>query len=194
MKQEINGTGSKHSGDINFVAALMSQGISLDPHLPVSIIERTDGSSYGSYRYADISDDQTLATETLIDAWNGIRPLPPEHGFSQVCEFIRARPRGIQRSSDLLDFAVDYLLQRGNTLHGLRTLQDVPRYVEALPDGEAAYVLAYVWNREICFRLHRTACRQVHMTEGSGSEQRNALLDTKLPRWKSTELRSRLQN
>jgi len=194
VKEELNGTAGRHSGDINLIAALMSQGIPLDPVMPISIIEPTNAPNYASYRYGDVSDDGTLATDTLIDSWNGDVPLPPEHGFSQVCRFIRARPRGVQRTDDLLGFAVDYLRERGHTLPGLRCLKDVPAFVNALPDGEAAYILAYLWNREICFQLHKQATHQVHMTEGSGKEQRHALLDTKLPKWKSTELLSRLQN
>lgn len=194
MKEEINGTTTRQSGDINFIAALMSQGISLDAVQPLTIVGREDGSNYASYRYGDVSDDGTLSTETLIDSWNGHHPLPPGHGFPQVCDFIRARPRGVQRSDDLLGFAVDYLRERGHSLPGLRTLKDVPTYVNALPDGQAAYVLAYVWNREICFQLHRQATHQIHMTSGSGKDIRHALLDTKLPRWKSRELLSRLQN
>ena len=172
----------------------MSQGISLDPVIPMTLIERDSGSTYASYRYGDMSDDGTLATDTLIDAWNGDTPLPFDHGFSQVCRFILARPRGIQRTDDLLSFAVDFLRERGHNLPGLRGIKDVPTYVNAMPDGEAAYILAYVWNRDVCFHLHRQASHQVHMTEGAGRDARHALLDTKLPRWKSTELLSRLQN
>lgn len=194
MKQEILGATVRQSGDINFVAALMSQGIPLDMDQPLTIIGREQGGNYASYRYGEISDDGTITAEILIDSWNGDMPLPPTHGFAQVCDFIRARPRGIQRSDDLLDFAVSYLIQRGHTLAGLRRLADVPVYVNALPDGESAYVLAYVWNREICYQLHRQATHQIHMTEGSGKDIRHALLDTKLPKWKSRELLSRLQN
>lgn len=194
MKPELNGTAGRQSGDINLIAALMSQGISLDATMPITIVEQENGTNYASYRYGDISDDGTLTTDSLIDHWNGEIPLPPDHGFAQVCDFIRARPRGVQRTDDLLSFAVDYLIPRGHTLPGLRGIKDVPAYVGALPDSEASYVLAYVWNRDVCFQLHRQATHQVHMTEGYGKEQRHALLDTKLPRWKSTELLSRLQN
>ena len=194
MKPELNGTTTRQSGDINFIAALMSQGIPLDVVQPLTIVGREDGSNYASYRYGDVSEDGTLSTETLIDSWNGEHPLPTTHGFSQVCDFIRSRPRGVQRTDDLLDYAVTYLRGHGYPLPGLRALKDVPTYVNALPDGEASYVLAYVWNREICYQLHRQATHQIHMTEGSGKDTRHALLDTKLPRWKSRELLSRLQN
>jgi len=120
VKSEINGTAGRSSGDINLIAALMSQGISLDPVIPMTLIERDQGPPYATYRYGDVSDDGTVSTDSLIASWNGEEPLPPDHGFSQVCRFLAARPRGIQRTDDLLAFAVDYLREHGHTLPGLR--------------------------------------------------------------------------
>jgi hypothetical protein len=128
-----------------------------------------------------------------MQAWSGDIVLEDTHGFAQICRFIRARPRGSQRSDALLDFAIEYLQERGHTMPGLRTLNDIPDFVRALPQGEAAYVLAYVWNREICYQLFRQASRRVHLTEGTGKDTRHAILDTRLPKWKSRELLSRLQ-
>lgn len=186
------GTSARHSGDINLVAALMSLGIPLDPNDPVHVVENSKG-VYGSYSVLEYSDDGSEATETLLDHWNGTRHLPADHGFAQICRFIRARPRGIQRTPDLLDFAVDYLRQQGHALHGLRTIDDVPRYVAAAPAGEPAHVLAYVWNRELCFTLYRATSKKLFYEEGSGKDTRRALIDTRLPRWQAKEILSRLQ-
>jgi len=192
MTPHLNGQCSRHSGDLNLVAALMSQGIPLDPSDPLSLIEGDHG-NYASFRFADHSEDGTQPTESLLDHWDGRRLLPADHGFSQVCRFISSRPRGVQRSEDLLAFAVDYLRERGCGLPGLRTLDDVPQFVRALPHGEAAYVLAYVWNRDICFKLHRHAKRSVYQTVGEGRDMRHSLISTTLPAWQRDELLSRLQ-
>lgn len=192
MTPTLNGQSSQHSGDINLVAALMSQGISLDRYDPLSLIER-DGERYASYRFNAISDDGTLETATLTDHWSGIRPLPADHGFAQVSQFIRARPRGAQSTADVLDFAVSYLADRGQTLPGLRGPADIPAFVAALPQAAASYILAYIWNRQILFDLHTHAKRKVYMTAGDGRETRRALIDSKLPTWQRHELLSRLQ-
>ena len=69
----------------------------------------------------------------------------------------------------------------------------MPHFVESLPKGEAAHVLAYVWNRELCFQLFRSASRKIFYEEGGGKDIRRALLDTRLPRWQAREILSRLQ-
>lgn len=192
MNPTINGQTSHHSGDINLVAALMSQGISLDRECPVSIVE-TDGGSYGSYRFKEISDDGTLATDDLTGHWIGRGTLPKDHGFVKVCEFIKARPKGLQSTDGLLDFAIGYLAERGHIMPGLKGFSDIPRFVSALPQSEASYVLAYIWNRQILFDLHKSATRKIYMTEGAGNDQRRALIDSKLPKHQRNELLSRLQ-
>jgi hypothetical protein len=191
---DLTGTVLRHSGDVNLVAALMSLGIPLENDDPVSVVDSPNASRpYGSFRFHDLSDDGETDAETLMQAWSGDIVLEDTHGFAQICRFIRARPRGSQRSDALLDFAIEYLQERGHTMPGLRTLNDIPDFVRALPQGEAAYVLAYVWNREICYQLFRQASRRVHLTEGTGKDTRHAILDTRLPKWKSRELLSRLQ-
>lgn len=183
---------ARHSGDINLVSALMALGIPLDPLDPVHVVENDKG-IYGSYSVLEFSDNGEESTEALIDHWNGTHPLPADHGFSQICRFIRSRPRGIQRTSDLMDFAMDYLRQQGHALHGLRSIDQVPAYVAAAPTGEPAHVLAYVWNRELCFQLYRGTTKKVFYQEGTGKDTRRALIDTRLPRWQAKEILSRLQ-
>lgn len=186
------GTSSRHSGDINLVSALMACGIPLDVLDPVSVVDG-HGPQYGSFNFAEYSEDGTEDADTLLGHWNGNAPLPADHGFACICRFIRERPRGIQRSAELLDFAMDYLRQQGHTLVGLRKFDDVPAFVNALPKGEAAHVLAYVWNRELCFQLFRTVSKKLFYQEGTGRDARRALLDTRLPRWQAKEILSRLQ-
>lgn len=193
MTPQLNGARGHHSGDINLVAALMSQGIPLDSKEPVRLIEGGPGPAYGSYGFGACSEDGTEDTERLMLYWNGHDNLEADHGFAQVCRFIRSRPRGLQGSEDLLGFAVTYLAERGHTMPGLRRLADVPQFVKALPHGEAAFVLAYVWNREICFQLHRNAKRCIYQTAGDGDQTRHALISTRLPVWQRTELLARLQ-
>lgn len=181
-----------HTGDINLASALMALGIPLDPLNPVSLIDNL-GQDYGSFALAACSEDGTEDTARLMDHWSGIIMLPLNHGFSIICEFIKARPRGVQRTDDVLAFAVDYLIQRGETLPGLRTIHDVPAFVSALPEGFASYVLAYVWNRNLCFKLYNSASRKVFYSETDGNETRRALIDRRLPKWQAKELISRLQ-
>ncbi len=116
-----------------------------------------------------------------------------DHGFAQICQFIRSRPPEIKRSDDLLDFAIGYLQSRGHRLPGVIDLDSIPGFVAAMPSGEPAYVLAYVSNRDTCHHLYRNASRSVHMTEGHGKDTRHAIIDTNLPRWQRAELLSRLQ-
>lgn len=186
------GTSIHHTGDINLVASLMAMGIPLDPIDPVSVVDNEKG-VYGSFSVTEYSEDGTIDTGTLMDAWTGSKPLPPEHGFSRICAFLRARPRGVQRSEDLLDFAVEYLRQQGHTLPGLRRLADIPAFVNALPEGEASYVLAYVWNRDVCFQLYKLVSKKLYYQEGEGRDARRAIIDTRLPRWQASEILSRLQ-
>jgi len=192
MKDDINGSMAAHSGDINFVAALMSQGIPLDPNTPCKVIYN-GGQSYGSYRYLPASEDGSQGAHQLIDHWSGHRILPADHGFTQVCKFIKARPRGVQRTDDLLTFAVDYLIAEGETLPGFKRLSDIPDYVRANPKSKASYILAYVWNRELCFKIYHTCAKSAYMTEESGGSSMHALIDEKLPKWQRNELLSRLQ-
>lgn len=184
---------SRHCGDINLVAAVMALGVPLDSLQPVSLIENAHREKYASFYLTEYSDNGTEQTETLMEYWNGTRQIPAGHGFAAICAFIKARPRGIQKSADLLDFAVDYLQERGHALPGLRKLEDVPRFVSALPESDASHILAYVWNRDVCWQLFRQAARQVYYQDGEGAEARRALIDTRLPRWQARELLSRLQ-
>jgi|APGre2960657404_1045060.scaffolds.fasta_scaffold22532_2 hypothetical protein len=192
MTSTYIGTSSRHSGDINLVSALMACGIPLDVLDPVSVVDRHPH-PYGSYNFAEYSEDGTEDVDTLLGHWSGTQPLPADHGFAAICRFIRARPKGIQRSADLLDFAAEYLEQQGHRLAGLRRMDDVPAFVNALPKGEAAYVLAYVWNRELCFQLYRGASKKLFFEEGSGRDTRRALIDARLPQWQAREILSRLQ-
>jgi len=180
MKQEMNGAFIAHSGDINFVAALMSQGIPLDRERPCKLIHR-EGGAYTSFRYMNASDDGTQPVAPLIEHWNNTKHLADVHGFAQVCQFIKARPREVRRSEDLLSFAVDYLQQRGEKLPGLKTFADIPAFVAALPQGHAAYVLAYVWNRELCFQLHKSCNKAAYLTEDDGGNTRHAIIEEQLP-------------
>ena len=188
MRDDINMRPSRHSGDINFVAALMSQGVSLQKECPCRLVEGDRG-LYTSYRYNEVTDDGKDHIAPLIDHWNGNRELPSQHGFAAVCRFIKARPRGIQNTTELLDFAVDYLIERGHSLPGLARLEDVPDFIEKHPDSEPSFILAYVWNREICFQLHRTAKRSIYLNDGDT----HTIIDQRLPKWQRNELLSRHQ-
>lgn len=192
MNQEINGESVRHCGDINLVSALMSVGIPLDPHEPVSLVETVKG-KYGSFRMQSISEDGRIASEKMTEIWSGRSPGVGEQGFSYVCAFIKARPRGIQSSKDVLNFAVDYLQEKSIDLPGLRRIDDIPGFVSALPLAEASYVLAYVFNRELCFKLLQDANRKKYMEYADGDNTRHAILDSRLPKWQTTELLSRLQ-
>lgn len=190
MTTNYQGEGSRHTGDVNLASALMACGVPLSASMPVRLIERRDERPYATFHIEEQTEDGTETTEDLIDYWNGSAPMPADHGMRFISEFIKARPRGIQSSADLLDFAMGYLGK--DSPPGLRNLGDIPAYVEALPKGQAAYVLAYIWNRDVCFKLYNSANRQIYYQEGDGREARRALIDTRLPRWQAKELISRL--
>jgi len=183
---------SYQTGDINLAAAIMSCGVPLDPLDPVCQIEHPNGTKYGRYSLAPYSMDGVTDTGDLMEHWSGTKTLPESHGFSQICEFIKARPRGIQRTDDLLDFAMEYLQGLGFLLMGLRGIDSVSAYVNS-HENAASYILAYVSNRDLCFTLYRTMTRKVYYEEGYGDDIRRALLDTRLPKREARELLSRLQ-
>jgi hypothetical protein len=183
---------ARTSGDINLIATMMALGIPLDPVCPVSLIDR-DGMAYSTYHVCEYSADGIESSDEVSEFWAGLKASPANHGYRHISEFIRSRPRGIQRSSDLLDFAVDYLTGRGHRLPGIRSLGDIPDFVAALPNDEASYVLAYVWNREVCYQLHKLATRKVFYEDGEGDDTRRAIIDTRLPKWKAKEILARLE-
>ena len=193
--QSLTGSSARQCGDINLVAAIMAMGVPLKSDCPLTLTENEDGMIYSSFRLEEYTFDMKIATQDLMENWSGVsrNPYPATHGFSQICQFIRCRPRGIQNTQDLLDFAVDYLRQMGHELPGLRVITDIPRFVAALPTSEASYVLAYIANREQCFQLFARAKRDKYRTAGEGKDTRRVLIDTKLPRWQKQELLSRLQ-
>lgn len=183
---------SYQTGDINLAAAVMSCGVPLNPSDPVSQIEHPNGDRYGRFSLAGYSMDGKTNTEDLMLHWSGHKKLPDSHGFSQVCRFIKDRPKGVQKTSDLLDFAVEYLQKAGFLLTGLRGIDSVAGYVNN-HENEASYVLAYVSNRDLCFNLYRSMTRKVYYEAGTGDDIRRALLDTRLPKREAKELLSRLQ-
>ncbi len=107
MRQDILGAAYRQCGDLNLVATCMSLGIALNEDYPVKIIESHDGREYGTYRINDVSDDGKTLTDDIMGAWNGGIQLPEDHGFSFISLFISARPRGTQRTSELLDYAME---------------------------------------------------------------------------------------
>jgi hypothetical protein len=183
---------ARSSGDLNLVATMMSLGIPLDPLQPVSLVE-TDHAIYSSYWVGEYSDDGAECASTISEYWSGESTPPPGHGYRYISEFIRARPKGIQKTDDLLGFAVDYLIGKGHALPGFKSIKDVPGFVNALPNHESSYILAYVYNRDVCYQLHRLAARKVFYENGNGDDARRAIIDTRLPRWKAKELLSRLE-
>jgi hypothetical protein len=183
---------ARTTGDINLVATMMALGIPLDPICPVSVID-DHGTTYSTYHVAEYSVDGVESSDQISEFWAGREPSPPGHGYRHISDFIRSRPRGIQQTEDLLAFAVDYLVERGHKLPGVRSIADVPAFVAALPNDRASYVLAYVYNREVCYQLHKLASHKVYYEDGQGDDTRRAIIDTRLPRWKAKEILSRLE-
>jgi len=152
--KEINGEISRQCGDINLVAAMMACGITLNPQRPCSVIEAEDGHTYTTFIYLPVGIDGRTISDQLLAHWAGKIALPTDDGFAQICEFIRARPKGVQRSADLMDFAMKYLSERGEVVMGVRQFDDIPDFVAKAPNGRAQFILAYVWNRDILYQLH----------------------------------------
>lgn len=193
MKKELNGATSFHTGDINLAAAIMACGIPLSPDCPVSIIESESvGRVYGSFKLLGISNDGKLETEKLMRVWQGSSELDSNHPFNQISAFIREKPFEIRNTQDVFDFAIDYLRERGINPAVVR-LDDIPAFVAKFPTMAESYILAFVHNRETCFRLYHHARREIHQTNGQGRDMRQSLIDTRLPRWQRNELLSRLQ-
>jgi hypothetical protein len=186
---EYTGKSAYHTGDINLASALMACGIPLDPETPVRLIESGNGSSYGSFRVGAFSEDGQEDTMAIMHAWAGRSELRADHPVPIISEFIRAKPFGCTTSADWLGHAIDWLREREYIVHGVRCIEDIPFYVKPLPQSVASYILAYVYNRETCFRLYNEARRAVHMRD----EDRHVLIDSHLPKWQRNELLSRFQ-
>jgi hypothetical protein len=186
---DYNGKSTYHTGDINLASSLMACGIPLDPDTPVRLIESGTGSSYGSFRLGAFSEDGQEDTLAIMNAWAGRSDLREGHPVPLISEFIKARPAGCNSSADWLDHAMGWLRERGHIIPGVRCIDDIPHYVKPLPQSVASYILAYVYNRETCFRLYNEARRAVHLSEGS----RHVIIDSHLPKWQRNELLSRYQ-
>lgn len=187
---DLTGHSTRQTGDINLAAALMACAIPLDRDDPVRLIESASTQSpYASFRLAASSADGVHSTDACNGHWSGREPLPEHHPFAVVCRFIRARPAKRMSVSEWLDHAVDYLSDMGVSLPGLRTYDDIPDFIRALPTAPESYVLAFVYNRRTCLDLFRDAARAVHQSRGNA----HSLIDHRLSKPLRNELLSRLQ-
>jgi len=184
-----NGTNSTQSGDINLVSALMACAIPLIADNPLTLISSEHGGVYARFSLEVASQDGRHTSETCVSHWSGVVALPDNHPFSQICKFIRARPRSSMNESDWLDYAVDYMKERGIELPGLRNMSDIPAFVSKFPSNPESYILAFVANRKTCRDLFHTAKRSVFLESDGAS----VLIDAKLPKPQRDEFLSRLQ-
>ena len=190
--QDINGHISRQCGDLNLVAAMMACGIMLDPHTPCRVVEAEDGRNYSTYSYLAYSADGTTTADALMMHWLGKLTLPDDDGFPWICQFIKSRPRGVQRSSELLDFALVWLAERDNPVIGLANFEAIPDYLrKSNPKAMPSFILAYLWNREICYKLHKSAGRAIFLGNYTHNGGRFAQIGNKLPSWQRKELLSR---
>jgi hypothetical protein len=190
MKTDYTGRNTRQVGDINLASALMAVGIPLDHECPVKIIDGENlARPYASFRVCDYSPDGRHQTDACMGHWSGVQPLPCDHPFAVVAEFIAGRPSGKLTADDWLDYAIDYLQSHGVSLPGLRSIANISEFVATLPTAPESYVLAFVANRQTCLALYRNATRSVYMTR----DDRHAVIDSTLPKWQRNELLSRLQ-
>jgi hypothetical protein len=182
---------SRNTGDINLAAALMSVGFPLDAEEPACMIESESG-RYASFRICEVSLDGSEEAGDVMEYWTSGQS-PPDHGMKYVSSFIKARPKHIKSTADILDFAIEYLSQQGCAVFGVRCFDDIPDHVSRFPKTESAYILAFVYNRETCFQLAQNGKRQVYYDSNEGDNSRRTLLDTNLDRRLSRELLSRQQ-
>jgi len=199
MIQEINGTGSRQTGDINLASALMACAIPLDQKDPVRVIEaECISGSYASFRIAEASADGKHTTQSCMDHWSSVKLLPDFHPFATICAFIKDRPEGRLSAEDWLGYALSYLWERGIDLPGLTRISDIEQFVNKLPSAPESYILAFVANRQTCLALYRSGKRAIFQMKMGGdlrdrSNDRHTLIDAKLPAWQRNELLSRLQ-
>lgn len=187
--QQYIGKSTYNTGDINLAAACMAVGIPLDVAQPVRIIESSDGHSYGSFSLGPWSEDGQESTETIMDHWSKRAGLRQDHPIITISEFITNRPIPKMSMSEWLDYAMEWLAERGNEVQGITSISDIPDYVTPLPQSLTSYILAFVYNRQTCFHLYNDARRAVHMSNGES----HVLIDRNLPKWQRNELLSRYQ-
>ena len=169
----------------------MSCGIPLDVNCPVKLIESsTRNKPYGSFMVCSISEDGMEHTDILMDFWTNGRELRENHPLPKISDVIKAKPHGVLSPDEWLDHAVDWLKARSIELPGLRKMEDVPRFVRALPQSLESYVLAFVYNRWTCFQLYNNARRAIHQTS---DPQHHTLIDSRLPKHQRNELLARLE-
>jgi hypothetical protein len=184
----MKGTVYRQTGDVNLAAALMACGIPLSKEMPIRLIDREGAKTYASFNLAQSSADGVNKTEALMSFWTNRRGLPPEHAFVQISQFIANKPSSQMTADDWMDYAIDSIKTDGNELPGLRTYEDIPAFVKALPRDKASYILAFVYNRRLCYMLFRKARRSIYM-ERNGS---HAMVDINLPKWQRNEILSHL--
>jgi hypothetical protein len=187
--QQYIGKSTYNTGDINLAAACMAVGIPLDPVQPVRIIESSDGHSYGSFSLGPWSEDGQESTESIMDHWSKRAGLRDDHPIVAISHFIAGRPIQKMSMTEWLEYAIDWLGERGHQVQGVASISDIPERVNPLPQSLTSYILAFVYNRQTCFHLYNDSRRAVHMSNGES----HVLIDHKLPKWQRNELLSRYQ-
>lgn len=192
MKNEIRGSSAHGTGDINLAAACMALGIPL--------CENEAGESCklilrGSHNYArfflmPFSSCGKFLTLDLLAFWSHPEEIPhEEHPFKWIMDFVKARPAGVASAGEWLDFAHDYLRDRGDLPAGFpRDLEAIGGVCAANPEARFSYVLAFVHCRYLCVRIATQARRAVIMSKGPA----HAIIDATLPKKTRDELLSRL--
>lgn len=188
-----NGDSSFQTGDINLAAALIACGVPPSDGDPVTVIQPEHGPAYGSFRLGSITADGKDLTAHLMEAWNHQRDMGEWHGFTIISEFIKARPKDCRHTDEMLDFAIDYLRAMGESTAGIAELRDIPSFVERDRNTAAAFILAFVWQRDDLFKTFRNAKTDFYLSRGTGRDMRQAMISDNLPRWQRRELTSRLQ-
>lgn len=195
--REINGQASFQTGDINLAAALMACGVPPSRDDPVAVIQPEHGKPYASFRVGPQTADGKDLTEHMMEAWNNRRDLGEWHGFTILSHFIKAFRRGIpngQKSTEnVFGFAIDYIRDMGESSTGVAKVSDIPAFVDKDRHTAAAFILAFVWQRDDLYKTWKRARTDFYLSRGDCYAMRQALISDNLPRWQRRELTSRLQ-
>ena len=155
---KIVGQSAHSTGDLKLVSALMSVGIPLDPKNPAAIIIKEDGTSYSSFRLLPISADGKESTGALMEWWAHPEKAKAGHPFKAIMAFISDAPQGCKRAAHWLDFAHQWLTERGQRPPDApRRIEDIPDFVSRHQGDLARYVFAVAFNRETCWKEYLIA-------------------------------------
>jgi len=175
---------------INAAAALMSLGVPLCQHRPITIFVSEVNFATVSFSLCTLSIDGKLKTSDLLAQWHGGQVvnsnLADIKKFFQSC--FKAKAVSDKEKLELLH------QQTSGGLRGVRKLADIGNFVEANKHLPIAYKLAFIANFSYLLSEIREAPRTLTMTDKRGKSMGVCAIDENLSKIKKQAIISHYEN